>query len=105
MNKISPYHIAKSPVMEDKRISFRQGDLVKVPDLSLATNEGNIRSINTNNTFHRTNKNVIIMGYVGGGYYGTYIRKHVKVGRNEYCPCGSGEKFKNCCINKKNDWK
>jgi uncharacterized protein YecA (UPF0149 family) len=23
-----------------------------------------------------------------------------KVGRNDPCPCGSGKKFKNCCINK-----
>ena len=22
------------------------------------------------------------------------------VGRNDPCPCGSGEKFKNCCIDK-----
>lgn len=24
---------------------------------------------------------------------------HPKVGRNEPCPCGSGKKFKNCCLN------
>ena len=30
----------------------------------------------------------------------TYIRVHnKKIGRNELCPCGSGKKFKNCCIN------
>ena len=23
-----------------------------------------------------------------------------KAGRNDPCPCGSGEKFKNCCIDK-----
>ncbi|WP_456686612.1 SEC-C metal-binding domain-containing protein [Bradyrhizobium sp. P5_C11_2] len=22
---------------------------------------------------------------------------HIKVGRNDPCPCGSGEKFKHCC--------
>ncbi|HCY86443.1 MAG TPA: methionine aminopeptidase, partial [Desulfobacteraceae bacterium] len=27
--------------------------------------------------------------------------KSVKIGRNEPCPCGSGNKFKNCCRNKK----
>ena len=27
----------------------------------------------------------------------------VKVGRNEKCPCGSGEKFKNCCLNESQD--
>ena len=24
-----------------------------------------------------------------------------KIGRNEPCPCGSGKKYKNCCLNKK----
>jgi hypothetical protein len=24
-----------------------------------------------------------------------------KVGRNDPCPCGSGEKYKNCCLHKK----
>ena len=24
----------------------------------------------------------------------------VKVGRNEPCPCGSGRKYKRCCLNK-----
>jgi len=22
-----------------------------------------------------------------------------KIGRNEYCPCGSGRKYKKCCLN------
>jgi hypothetical protein len=26
----------------------------------------------------------------------------MKTGRNELCPCGSGKKFKKCCINKVN---
>jgi hypothetical protein len=26
---------------------------------------------------------------------------HIKIGRNEKCPCGSGKKFKKCCIYKK----
>ena len=31
------------------------------------------------------------------------IRENKKIGRNDPCPCGSGKKFKNCCMNKK-DW-
>jgi uncharacterized protein YecA (UPF0149 family) len=27
-------------------------------------------------------------------------RRVVKIGRNEKCPCGSGNKYKRCCINK-----
>lgn len=28
------------------------------------------------------------------------IPKKVKIGRNEPCPCGSGKKFKKCCMGK-----
>lgn len=30
----------------------------------------------------------------------TIRRSRRKVGRNEKCPCGSGRKFKNCCMEK-----
>ena len=30
----------------------------------------------------------------------TYTRQHKKIGRNDPCPCGSGRKFKQCCMNK-----
>lgn len=26
------------------------------------------------------------------------VRDHYKIGRNEPCPCGSGKKYKNCCL-------
>lgn len=26
-------------------------------------------------------------------------RRPPKVGRNDFCPCGSGKKFKKCCLN------
>ena len=30
----------------------------------------------------------------------TVIREHnKKIGRNDPCPCGSGKKYKNCCLN------
>lgn len=28
----------------------------------------------------------------------TLVRKYPKVGRNDMCPCGSGKKFKKCCL-------
>ena len=31
----------------------------------------------------------------------TVVREGVKVGRNEPCPCGSGKKYKKCCLGKK----
>ena len=27
-----------------------------------------------------------------------YIRDNLKVGRNDPCPCGSGKKYKRCCL-------
>jgi len=32
---------------------------------------------------------------------GRYVRIGKKIGRNEPCPCGSGKKYKNCCMNRK----
>jgi len=29
------------------------------------------------------------------------VRTEPKIGRNQDCPCGSGKKFKKCCINKR----
>lgn len=29
-----------------------------------------------------------------------YVRGSKKIGRNDPCPCGSGEKYKQCCMNK-----
>ena len=28
-----------------------------------------------------------------------YVREEAKVGRNDPCPCGSGKKYKKCCLN------
>ena len=33
----------------------------------------------------------------------TFRRDTPKIGRNEPCPCGSGRKFKKCCIEKGGD--
>lgn len=30
----------------------------------------------------------------------TFVRTEKKVGRNDPCPCGSGKKYKKCCLNK-----
>ena len=30
----------------------------------------------------------------------TVVRKGPKVGRNDPCPCGSGKKYKKCCLRK-----
>ena len=99
MNKISPYHIAKSPVLDSNRLSYR--DLAKKEsDLRLRTETGNIRLIPAANSFHRSNKNVIIDSHITNSSWEPYVRKRAKIGRNDMCYCGSGLKFKYCCINK-----
>lgn len=30
----------------------------------------------------------------------TPIKKEIQIGRNDNCPCGSGLKYKKCCMNK-----
>ncbi|UCB53650.1 MAG: SEC-C domain-containing protein [Candidatus Zixiibacteriota bacterium] len=32
------------------------------------------------------------------------IRVQKQPGRNDPCPCGSGEKYKRCCLDKNMDW-
>lgn len=36
--------------------------------------------------------------YLSGERPETYVRAEPKIGRNEACPCGSGKKYKKCCI-------
>ncbi len=33
-----------------------------------------------------------------GGQIASVRRRMVKIGRNDPCPCGSGKKFKKCCL-------
>ncbi|MGC8834888.1 MAG: SEC-C metal-binding domain-containing protein [Armatimonadota bacterium] len=39
-------------------------------------------------------------GAAGAGDGGKKAATKVKVGRNDPCPCGSGKKYKKCCLNK-----
>ena len=33
------------------------------------------------------------------------VREYKKIGRNDPCPCGSGKKYKNCCLRKERNIK
>ncbi|MFB6351310.1 MAG: SEC-C metal-binding domain-containing protein, partial [Bradymonadaceae bacterium] len=39
-------------------------------------------------------------GETVGGQQETFERDLPKVGRNDPCPCGSGRKYKKCCLRK-----
>jgi len=45
-------------------------------------------------------KNKEINGLENTGKVVPFKRNAPKVGRNEPCPCGSGKKYKKCCLNK-----
>ncbi len=53
--------------------------------------------------------NPISAGFEGGGQKKTVVQKKIPavakatVGRNDPCPCGSGKKYKNCCMRKHSD--
>ena len=36
------------------------------------------------------------------GERGQFIKAEVEQGRNRPCPCGSGKKYKKCCLERKN---
>jgi Uncharacterised protein family (UPF0149)/SEC-C motif len=38
-------------------------------------------------------------GPIERGMRQPYLREQTKIGRNEPCPCGSGKKYKKCCMN------
>jgi len=40
------------------------------------------------------------MNYDDDFYEEQLVRKDSKIGRNDPCPCGSGKKYKQCCLTK-----
>lgn len=51
--------------------------------------------------FFPTRQNLFSESNPSGNFNSDHIiKKDKKVGRNDPCPCGSGKKFKKCCINK-----
>ena len=50
------------------------------------------------NLYHEKNGNVDI-AWREGKY--AVVKKEKKPGRNDSCPCGSGKKYKKCCVDKK----
>jgi uncharacterized protein YecA (UPF0149 family) len=45
------------------------------------------------------------MQVIAGSLYKARMRKYqpiasTRIGRNDPCPCGSGKKFKHCCLDK-----
>jgi uncharacterized protein YecA (UPF0149 family) len=47
-----------------------------------------------------TNIKTLVPGVKAFGYTCTVLREGKKIGRNDACPCGSGKKYKKCCMAK-----
>jgi len=46
----------------------------------------------------RTDEEFLDDDLADGGVSETYVREWPKIGRNDPCPCGSGRKYKRCCM-------
>lgn len=75
-------------------------DTVEIPTVQVA-NQDNTISAKEDGTPTSTaiGNNVDMSKYVRQRKTRTIIRENsTKVGRNDPCPCGSGKKYKNCCL-------
>jgi len=60
--------------------------------------QGNPGALHEKSEFHRINGNWLFARTLRQGP--APVKAAVKVGRNDPCPCGSGKKFKQCCLGK-----
>jgi len=63
------------------------------------TRDGRIYTATDDKEFERLMANKFMKPMVVPPTPSQLDRKPPKVGRNEPCPCGSGKKFKKCCLN------
>ena len=76
---------------------------VSVSPSSLSLDLNGIKTANLTATV--IGNNTDLSKYVRPRKTRTIIREHKeKIGRNDPCPCGSGKKYKNCCLKEGNDW-
>ena len=50
----------------------------------------------------QTPKGPVAMGVLNKGEVAKAKKNSEHIGRNDLCPCGSGKKYKNCCMLKDN---
>jgi len=96
--------------MESKNI---MDEVVSIPtaqevDPSTLVDSGNVTEIKEDGPDAASTaigNNTDLSKYVRPRKTRTVIRENnKKIGRNDPCPCGSGKKYKNCCLKKGNDW-
>jgi hypothetical protein len=79
-------------------------DIPEMPDILRKRKEQderqNARRKELNELAANYKKNKVQGTFENGGKVVPFKRNSPKVGRNEPCPCGSGKKYKKCCLNK-----
>ncbi len=93
---VNEYRIQGAELFETMVNDIRQNTVRTI--LSVVPRQQPIRRVQVANPLSE--------GFEGGGQKKTVVRKKVPavakatVGRNDPCPCGSGKKYKNCCMRK-----
>lgn len=79
-------------------------DIPEMPDILRKRKEQeerqNARVKELSALFSNYRKNIEQAKFEDGGRVVPFKRDSPKVGRNDPCPCGSGKKYKKCCLNK-----
>jgi SEC-C motif-containing protein len=84
------------------RLAVHSHDLGKVPDTAFVdftayfVEDGAERALHEKSEFHRVDGNWLYTRPTRQGP--APAKAAAKVGRNDPCPCGSGKKYKQCCL-------
>ena len=96
---VTEYRIQGADLFDTMVNDIRQNTVRMI--LSVVPRQQPIRRVQVGNPFSA--------GYEGAGQKKTVVQKKIPavakatVGRNDPCPCGSGKKYKNCCMRKHSD--
>ena len=91
----------KDPIIAYKNQGFDMFDKM-ISDIREYTASALFRTQVKVNIIPARPKGPVAMGNVNKSEQSTTRRNNSHIGRNDLCPCGSGKKYKNCCMLKEN---
>ncbi len=93
----------KDPIIAYKNQGFDMFDKM-ISDIREYTASALFRTQVKVNIIPARPKGPVAMGNVNKSVQSTTRRNNSHIGRNDLCPCGSGKKYKNCCMLKENKY-
>lgn len=93
----------KDPIIAYKNQGFDMFDKM-ISDIREYTASALFRTQVKVNIIPARPKGPVAMGNVNKSEQSTTRRNNSHIGRNDLCPCGSGKKYKNCCMLKENKY-